>query len=67
MKFVIRILKTLLGQSFMLLLPLTLFSGITSDAEVVVKLILRSEPLHVLTVRGKVLRFALFNKSRLVF
>jgi hypothetical protein len=29
---------------------------------VVVKLILRLEPLHVLAVRGKVLRFTLFNK-----
>jgi hypothetical protein len=40
--------------------------GITGVAEMVVNLILRSEPLHVLTVHGKVLRFALFNKSRLV-
>jgi hypothetical protein len=64
MKFVIWILKTLLGQSFILLLPLPLFFGITSIAEVVVKLILRSEPQHVLTVSTKVLRFTLFNKSR---
>jgi hypothetical protein len=45
----------MLGQSFILLLPLPLFSGITGIAEVVVKLILQLEPLHVLTVRGKVL------------
>jgi hypothetical protein len=37
------------------LLPPPLFSGITDVAEVVVKLVLRSEQLHVLTVRGKVL------------
>jgi hypothetical protein len=55
MKFVVWILKTLLGQSFILLLPLPLFSGITGVAEVVVDLILRSEPLHVLTLHGKVL------------
>jgi hypothetical protein len=59
--FVIWILKTLLGQSFILLLPLPLFSSITGVAEVVVKLVLRSEPLHVLTVDTKVLQFALFN------
>jgi hypothetical protein len=67
MKFIIWILKTLLGQSFILLLPLPLFSGIIGVAEVVVKLILRSELLHVLTVQSKVLRFTLFNKSRPVF
>jgi hypothetical protein len=44
---------TLLGQSFILLLPLPLFSGITCAAEVVAKLILRSEPLDVLTIQGK--------------
>jgi hypothetical protein len=59
--------QDLAGQSFILLLPLSLFSGITSVTEVVVKLVLQSEPLHVLTVRGKVLRFTLFNKSRPVF
>jgi hypothetical protein len=36
-------------------LPLPLFSSITGVVEVVVKLILRSEPLHVLTVHNKVL------------
>jgi hypothetical protein len=66
-EFVIRILRTLLGQSFILLLLPPLFSSITGVTKVVVKLILRSEPLHVLTVRCKVLRFTLFNKSRLVF
>jgi hypothetical protein len=34
---------------------------------VVVELILRSEPLHVLTIRDKVLQFTLSNKSRPVF
>jgi hypothetical protein len=67
MEFVIWILKTLLGQSFILLLPLPLFSSITGVAEVVVKLVLRLEPLHVLTVHGKVLRFTLCNKSHPVF
>jgi hypothetical protein len=67
MEFVVWILKILRGQCFILLLPLPLFSSIIGVAEVVVKLILRSEPLHVLTLRGKVLRFALFNKSRSVF
>jgi hypothetical protein len=55
MEFVVRILKILLGQSFILLLPLSLFFGITGVAKVVVKPVLRSEPLHVLTVHGKVL------------
>jgi hypothetical protein len=45
----------LASQSFILLLPPPLFSSITSVAEVVVKLILLSKPLHVLTVRDKVL------------
>jgi hypothetical protein len=54
-EFVIWILKTLLDQSFILLLPLPLFSTITGAVEVVVKLVLQSEPLHVLTVHGKVL------------
>jgi hypothetical protein len=54
--FVVWNLKILLGQSFILLLPLPLFSNITGVVEVVVKLILQSEPLHVL-----------FNKSRPVF
>jgi hypothetical protein len=49
------------------LLPPSLFFDITSAAGVVVKLVLRLEPLHVLTVRAKVLRFTLFNKSRPVF
>jgi hypothetical protein len=44
-----------------------MFSSITGVAEVVVKLLLRSEPLHVLTLRGKMLRFTLFNKSRPIF
>jgi hypothetical protein len=54
-KIFIWILKTLLGQSFILLLPLPLFSSITSVAEVVAKLVLCLESLHVLTVHGKVL------------
>jgi hypothetical protein len=66
-KFVIWILKTLLGQFFIILLPLHLFFDITSVAEVVVKLVLQSESLHVLTVRGKVLQFTLCNKSHSVF
>jgi hypothetical protein len=49
------------------MLPLALFSDIAGVAEVVVKLVLRSEPLHVLTVRDKVLRFTLSNKSFTVF
>jgi hypothetical protein len=36
-------------------LSLPLFSNITSVVEVVVKLILQSEPLNVLTARGKVI------------
>jgi hypothetical protein len=64
MEIIVWILKTLLSQSFILLLPLPLFFCITGAAEVVVKLVL---PLHVCTIHGKVLRFALFNKSRLVF
>jgi hypothetical protein len=40
MEIIIWILKTLLGQSFILLLPLPLLSGIIGVAEVVVKLIL---------------------------
>jgi hypothetical protein len=66
-EFVIWIIKTLLDQSFILLLSLPLFSSITGVTEVVVKLILQSEPLHVLTVHGKVLRFTLCNKSGPVF
>jgi hypothetical protein len=57
------ILKTLLGQSFILLLPLPLFFGITSVAEVVVKLVLQSKPLHVLIVHDKVLLLTLCKKS----
>jgi hypothetical protein len=49
------------------LLPLPLFFGITSVAEVVVQLVLGLEPLHVLTVHGKVLRFTLLNKSCPIF
>jgi hypothetical protein len=67
MEFVKWILKTLLCQSIILLLPLLLFSHITSVAEVVVKLIMCPEPLHVLIVRGKVLQFVLCNKSFPVF
>jgi hypothetical protein len=67
MEFIVWILKTLLGQSFIPLLALPLFSSINSVVEVVVKLILWSEPLHILTVRGKVFLFTLFNKSRPVF
>jgi hypothetical protein len=48
-----------------LLLPL--FFGIIGVTEVVVKLVLRSKPLHVLIVCGKVLRFTLCNKSFPVF
>jgi hypothetical protein len=40
MEFVVWILKTLLGQSFILLLPFALFFGITVVAKVVIKLIL---------------------------
>jgi hypothetical protein len=58
-EFVIWILNILLSQTVILLLPLPLFSSITDVAEVVIKLVLRSEPLHVLTIRGKVLRFTL--------
>jgi hypothetical protein len=61
------ILKTFLGQSSILLLPLPLFFGIIGVAEVVVKLVLRSEPLHVLIVHNKVLQFTLCNKYSLVF
>jgi hypothetical protein len=67
MKFIIWILKTLLGQYFILLLALPLFFGIIDVAEVVLKLILRSEPLRVLIVHGKVLQFTLFNKPHPIF
>jgi hypothetical protein len=40
MEFLIWILKTLLGQSVILLMPLPLFSIITNVAKVVVKLVL---------------------------
>jgi hypothetical protein len=66
-EFVGWILMTMLAQSFILLLPLPLFSAITSVAKVVVKLIQQSEPLHVLTLHGKVLWFTLFNKSHPIF
>jgi hypothetical protein len=59
--------QDLAGLIFHPLVALSLFSSITGVTEVVVKLILRSEPLHVLTIRGKFLQFALFNKSRPVF
>jgi hypothetical protein len=65
--FLIWILMTLLGQSVILLLPLPLFSSISGVAKVVVKLILQSEPLHVVTVRYKVSQFTLCNKSFPVF
>jgi hypothetical protein len=67
MEIIVWILKILSGQYFILLLPLPLFFGITSVAKVVVKLVLRSVPLDVLTVHGKVLWFTLFNKSCPVF
>jgi hypothetical protein len=57
----------LLGQSLILLFPLALFSGISSVAKVVVKLILLSELPHVLTVHYKLWRFALCDKSFPVF
>jgi hypothetical protein len=66
-EFVIWILKTLLDQSLIILLPLPLFSGITCVAELVVKLILRLETLHVLIVCSKVLRFTLCNEFFPVF
>jgi hypothetical protein len=66
-EFAIWILKTLFGQSFILLLPLPLFSSIIGIVEVVVKPVLRSEPLHVLTLCDKLLHFVLFNKSHPVF
>jgi hypothetical protein len=47
--------QDLIGPIFHLLVATTLFSDITDVAEVVVKLVLRSEPLHILTVCGKVL------------
>jgi hypothetical protein len=61
------ILNTLLIQSLILLFPLALFFSISGVAKVVVKLILRSELPHVLTVRYKLWRFALYDKSFLVF
>jgi hypothetical protein len=67
MKFIIWILKTLLDQYVILILPLHLFSNITGVAEMVVKLILWPESLHVLTVHNKVLQLTLCNKSFLVF
>jgi hypothetical protein len=62
-EFVIWILDILLGQSLILPFPLAMFSGISGVAKVVVKLILRSELPHVLTVRYKLWRFALCKKS----
>jgi hypothetical protein len=55
------------GRIFHPLVTTSSVSGITDVAEVVVKLVLRSEPLHVVTVHGKVPRFTLFNKSRTIF
>jgi hypothetical protein len=57
----------MLGQSLILLFPLALFSSISGVAKVVVKLILRSELPHVLTVRYKLWRFTLCDKSFPVF
>jgi hypothetical protein len=62
MKFVVWILKTSLGNFFILLLPLPLFSCIAGVAEVVAKLILRS-----FYDRSHCIRFAIFNKSHPVF
>jgi hypothetical protein len=64
---VIRHEAIMLGQSFILMLPLPLFFSIIGVAKVVVKFILRSQPLHVLTIRDKVLQFALCNKSFPIF
>jgi hypothetical protein len=58
--------QDLSGPIFHPLVATSLFYSITGVAEVVVKHILRSEPLHVLTLHDKVLQFTLFNKSRLV-
>jgi hypothetical protein len=56
MEFLMWILRTLVDQYVILLLPLPLFPSITGVVEVVAKLVLRSEPLHVLTIRYKVIR-----------
>jgi Flp pilus assembly protein protease CpaA len=56
-----------IASVFILLLSLPLFFSITGGAEVVVKLILRSEPLHVLIVHEKVFQFTLCKKSFPVF
>jgi hypothetical protein len=58
--------QDLAGSIFHPLVATSSIFGITTVAEMVVNLILRSEPLHVLIVYIKVLRFELFNKSRLV-
>jgi hypothetical protein len=47
--------QDLAGPIFHPLVALRVFSSITSVAEVLVKLVLQSEPLHVLIVRCKVL------------
>jgi hypothetical protein len=47
--------QDLAGPIFTIFLPLPLFSGITGVDKVVVKLALRSEPLHLLTIGAKVL------------
>jgi hypothetical protein len=67
LEFIIWILKTLPDQYFILLSPLPLFSSIIGAVDVMVKLILRLKPLHVLTIRDKLLRFTLFNKSHIDF
>jgi uncharacterized protein with ACT and thioredoxin-like domain len=59
--------QDLVGPIFHPIVSLPMFSSITSVAEEVVKLVLRSEALHVLIVCDKVLLFTLFNKSRPVF
>jgi hypothetical protein len=59
--------KDLAGLIFHPLIATSFVFCITGVAEVVAKLILQSEPLHVKTIRGNVLRFTLFNKSRPVF
>jgi hypothetical protein len=54
-EFLICTLKTLLSPPDILMLPLHLFFGITGVTEVVVKIILQSKSLLVLTIRSKVL------------
>jgi hypothetical protein len=59
--------KDLAGLIFHPLIATSFVFCITGVAEVVAKLVLQSEPLHVKTIRSNVLRFTLFNKSRPVF